>query len=80
VDLALLLGLCLSLGLLAASHVALVAGLFERGPRTRALLALLLPPLAPFWGLRERLGLRTGLWIGAFALHVVCLLAASIGH
>lgn len=79
-DLAILLGLCLSLGALAASHVALVAGLFDRGPRARAVLALLVPPLAPLWGLREKLGLRTGIWVGAFALHVVCLIAASIGR
>jgi len=72
--------LCLSLGALAASHVALVAGLLGRGPRARAVLALLVPPLAPIWGLREKLGLYTGIWIGAFALHVVCLIAASIGR
>jgi hypothetical protein len=78
-DLAILLGLCLSLGLLAASHVALVAGLFGRAPRLRGLLAFVLPPLAPIWGLQARMRLRSGLWLAAFAVHVLCLIAASIG-
>jgi hypothetical protein len=78
-DLAILLGLCLSLGLLAASHVALVAALMARQSRVRGLLALVVPPLAPIWGFEERMHKRAALWVAAFAVHVVCLISAAIG-
>jgi hypothetical protein len=79
VDLALMFGLAASLGLLLASHVALSVGLALRGPWQRALLAFVVPPLAPLWGYSGRLHARALLWIIALVTHVACLTAAAIG-
>jgi len=74
-----MLVLALSLGLLAASHVSLSVGLGLLGPWHRGLVAFLVPPLAPFWGLHTKLRKRALLWVAAFAVHVICLTAAAIG-
>jgi energy-converting hydrogenase Eha subunit B len=79
VDLALMFGLAASLGLLLASHVALSVGLARQGPWQRALLAFVLPPLAPLWGYSGKLHARSLLWIIALVTHVACLTAAAIG-
>ena len=57
-------------------HVTLLVGLFRRAPRSRGLFALLLPPLAPYWGFRERLRVRAGGWVIFVALYLVGLIAA----
>jgi len=79
VDLALMLGLAASLGLLCASHVALSVGLGIVGPWHRGLVAFLVPPLAPFWGYHGKLHTRSLLWIIALVSHVALLTAAAIG-
>lgn len=79
VDIALLFGLAMSLGLLLASHVALSIGLTALGPWHRGLIAFFIPPLAPFWGYSGKLHTRSLLWIVALVVHVACLTAAGIG-
>jgi len=79
VDLALMLGLATSLGLLLASHVALSVGLGALGPWYRGLIAFVVPPLAPFWGYNGKLHARSLLWILSLVTHVACLTAAAIG-
>jgi len=79
VDLALMLGLAASLGLLLASHVALSVGLAVLGPWHRGLIAFVVPPLAPFWGYNGKLHARSLLWIVSLVAHVACLTAAGIG-
>ena len=44
------------------AHVALAAGLAARRPRIRAFVALLLPPLAPYFGIREKMWGRSIVW------------------
>ncbi len=78
-DLALLLLLSLALGLLVTSHVALAALLVARKPRWRALLALVFPPLAPYWGWSEGLKVWSALWLVSATLYVVGFAAARAG-
>ena len=58
------------------AHVAIAAGLLARAPRWRAAAALALPPLAPYWALRERMRVRAGAWIASVAVYVVMRLLA----
>jgi hypothetical protein len=56
-------------GLLLAAHVVLLAGLAWQKPRTRALLALLVPPFAPYFGFKEgRRGWST-VWVAAVVVY-----------
>ncbi len=52
----------LSFSVLATAHVALVIGLAIRPPRWRALVALPVAPLAPYWGARAGMPVRAVLW------------------
>ncbi len=78
-DLALLLLLSLALGLLVTSHVALAALLVARRPRWRALLALVVPPLAPYWGWTEGLKIWSVLWLFSATLYAVGFAVARSG-
>ncbi len=62
-----------SLAVLVVAHVALVVGLAQLKPRVwwRPLLAILLPPLAPYWGLRHGFRMRTYAWVAAIALYAL---------
>ncbi len=60
------------------THVALAWGLGRRGPLWRGLAALLVPPLAPFWGYEAELQKRSALWVVSLFVYgvalVICLL------
>lgn len=62
-DLFRLILLAVAFGTLGTAHVALLFGFMARPPRWRALLALLVPPLAPYWGWQERRPLAATLWL-----------------
>jgi hypothetical protein len=79
VDLALLLFPSLAFGLLVTAQVALVALLVTRQPRWRSLLALLIPPLAPYWGWLEGFRIWSALWLAALVLYVVGFAIAGGG-
>ncbi|HWZ87469.1 MAG TPA: hypothetical protein VNW92_01430 [Polyangiaceae bacterium] len=79
VDLALIIALVISAGVLLSSHVALSVGLARLGPWHRGLVAFVVPPLAPFWGYHGKLHRRSLVWIIAVIIHVACLTAAAIG-
>jgi hypothetical protein len=79
VDLALLIALVVSAGVLLSTHVALSVGLARLGPWHRGLIALVVPPLAPFWGYHGKLHSRSLIWIIAVTVHIACLTAAAIG-
>lgn len=68
--------LVLAFATLVTVHVTLAAGLAARTPRWRGAVALLVPPLAPWWGWRTRLRARTVVWIVAAAIYVALLLFA----
>ena len=56
------------------AHVAIVIGLATKPPRTRALLALVLPPLGAYWAIREKQRIRGITWIVAALLYVIARL------
>jgi hypothetical protein len=68
--------LVLAFAAAVTAHVTLVLGLAGRAPRWRALAALVVPPLAPYWGWS---GLRTRavLWVAAIAAYGVLRIVAS---
>jgi hypothetical protein len=57
-------------------HVLLALGLARRPPRWRALVGLVVIPLAPWWAWQERMRVRVGLWAGVLAVYVVALTLA----
>jgi hypothetical protein len=77
VDVVIFATLVLSFALLATSHIALAAGLLFRQPRWRGPVALLVAPLAPYWGVAERMYVRSATWLVALVVYVVTLLAAA---
>jgi hypothetical protein len=61
---------------LVTAHVTLLAGLALRPPRWRALMAAVVPPLAPLWGARSGMAGRAGVWVAsAFGYSVLRWLA-----
>lgn len=52
-------------------QLALVIGLARRSPRSRAAVALVVPPLAPYWGIREGMSVRAYVWLACVALYGV---------
>ena len=62
-------GLIVGFALLATVHVALVWGLVFRKPRWRALVAFVLPPAAPFFGFKEKMRVRSTIWIVAAVVY-----------
>jgi len=65
-----------SFATLVTAHVALAAGLAARPPWWHALLALVVPPLAPYWGFREKMRGRAAVWAAALVLYGAARLAA----
>jgi hypothetical protein len=57
-------------------HVAIVFGLALRPPRWRALVALTVAPLAPYWGARAGMHARVVVWGVSAAAYIVLLLLA----
>jgi hypothetical protein len=68
--------LVVTAALAVTTHLALVYGLVYRRPRWRALAALVVPPLAPWWGWREHRK-RSVLWILAVAGYLILRLVAT---
>ncbi|HEY5241627.1 MAG TPA: hypothetical protein VIJ22_09185 [Polyangiaceae bacterium] len=68
--------LVLAFAVLVTAHVALVVGLAGRAPRWRALVALAVPPLAPYWGW-STLRRRSVLWVASAVAYGVLRLVAS---
>lgn len=69
--------LILAFATFVTAHVALAARLVMRArPRWRGLVALVVPPLAPWWGVRE--GMRGGaaIWVGAVVVYAVARVLA----
>jgi hypothetical protein len=79
VDLALIIALVVSAGVLLSTHVSLSVELARLGPWHRGLVAFVVPPLAPYWGYHGKLHRRSLIWIIALVIQLACLTAASIG-
>lgn len=68
-DLLVLLGLDLGFALLVTVHIAIACGIARRVSIGRAVVALLVPPLAPYWAARHGMRLRAGIWLGSILLY-----------
>jgi hypothetical protein len=62
---------------LATAHVTLVVGLASRPPRWRAGVAAIVAPLAPFWGLRAGMRVRSGIWMASAAVYAAAIWLAA---
>jgi hypothetical protein len=62
---------------LCVAHLSLVLGLARQPPRWRALVALVIVPLAPFWGRRERMHTRVVAWVVSACAYACLLWLAS---
>ena len=65
-----------ALALFVTAHVAIVTRLFGTPPRWRAAVALVLPPLAFFWGKKAKMIALCRLWLGALLAYVLTLALA----
>jgi hypothetical protein len=75
-DAALVIALVATSALLVTAHLCIAAGLVRRRPRWRALAALIVVPLAPWFAARERMWLRVGVWgVGALGYAAARLVA-----
>jgi hypothetical protein len=63
----------------AGSHVALLVGLLRSPPIHRGFVALLLPPLAPYYGWRRGWRKRTFMWLGGLLAYAVGVVLANVG-
>jgi hypothetical protein len=61
---------------LVTMHLTLAIGLLRRAPRWRAALGLVVPPLAPWWGWREKMRVRSALWGVAAVVYGAALIGA----
>jgi hypothetical protein len=75
-DLVRLLLLAGSFGVLGCAHVALLAGLLRRPPRRRAFAALLVAPLAPYYGFIDGRRRLSGTWLAALVLYAAGVISA----
>ena len=77
-DFVLLGMLCTAVGLHVVAHVTLVIGLLRRDPWWHGLVALFVPPLAPYWGYEARFRKRVTLWVVTLALYLASVTAAAL--
>jgi hypothetical protein len=78
VDFALLAVIGVVVGLFSVAHVTLVIGLLRREPWWHGLVALVVPPLAPYWGYEAKLRRRVTLWVVSLAVYLVSVTAARL--
>jgi len=69
-------GLVLAFAVVVTAHASLVAGLAWRAPRWRALVVLVVPPLAPYWGWNA-LRRRSVVWVVGATAYAVLRVVAS---
>jgi hypothetical protein len=77
-DYALLGLISVALGLHLVAHVTLVIALVRRDPWWHGLLALLIPPLAPYWGYEAKLRRRVTLWVTSLVVYLASVTAAAL--
>ena len=76
-DAALVIALVATSALAVTAHLAIAAGLVRRAPRWRALAALLVAPLAPWFAVREHMPVRAGAWIVGVVGYVIARVASG---
>ena len=70
--------LLLCFATLVTTHVAISARLLGHQPRYRGLVALVVPPLAPWWAHEKRWRGLVWLWVGSVLGYVVALVIAEL--
>jgi hypothetical protein len=68
--------LVVSFAILATAHLTLALGLVRRPPRWRAIVALVVPPLAPLWGWREKMRVRSAVWVAGALVYAIARVVA----
>jgi hypothetical protein len=69
--------LVIAFATLVTTHVMLVVGLLGRRPRWRSPVALLVPPLAPYWGYQLGMKKRSIAWVSSALAYAVLRWLAS---
>jgi hypothetical protein len=69
--------LVLAFATLVTAHVTLALGLMRRAPRWHGLVALVVPPLAPWWAWRDSMRVRGAIWVAAAIAYAAALAAAA---
>lgn len=77
-DVAVLGGLAIAFAAWVTVHVALVVGLARRHPRWRAPVALVVLPLAPWWGRAAGMRARAFLWVALVCVYALLRALASL--
>lgn len=71
--------LVLTFATLVSTHVSLAVGLMRRRPHWHGVAALLVFPLAPWWGWQARMRVRGGIWVVAAASYATGLILSLTG-
>jgi hypothetical protein len=69
----------LAFAILVSAHVLLAIGLVRRRPRWHGVAALVVVPLAPWWGWRARMRVRCAVWIVAASAYATSLAMSFTG-
>ena len=77
-DLIVILTLSGAFGLLVTAHAVLSVSLMFRKPPWRGVVAFLVPPFAPYWGMEERMRFRSGVWLAALVVYIAARIAAEL--
>jgi len=75
-DIAIMLTLVGSFAILCTTHLWLAVALTLRKPHWKGPVALVVAPLAPYWGHAARMRLRSTAWVVALSVYVLALIAA----
>jgi hypothetical protein len=70
--------LLLCFATLVTTHVAIAARLLGHHPRYRGLVALVVPPLAPWWAHEKRWRVLVWLWVGSTVGYAVARVVAEL--
>lgn len=60
------------------AHVATSWTIGARGPWWRGALAFVVPPLAPYWAIRDHLQRLAALWVGSLVAYVATRIVAAV--
>ena len=62
----------------AGAHVAILVSLFRRGPRYRAAVAFVLPPLAPYYAVAVGFRKLSALWLASLLAYAFGVALANL--